>query len=147
MKLPGGHLADTCPSSFMSVGRDDPAVRVRGDAVVVKLAGRADHVGFEIFTPPRPADFTAKEYENNYGIFGYFKLPAPPGQEQDMAYGSLLPNTEEGERTNIVMMQMIMSMVKGEAPPTDDELDQMMTGQGARGGGGGNHRARRRGQS
>jgi len=39
---------------------------VRGDAVVLRVAGTVDDVGYRINSPTRLVDFTKKDYEDNY---------------------------------------------------------------------------------
>lgn len=86
-------------------GEDNPAVRVRGDAVIVRLA-MAPGESADGPEAPRLAEkivsYTYDDYDKNYGIFQYFQLPG-----SGKAMGSLFQNTKEGQKAQRDALQMM----------------------------------------
>ena len=93
------------------MGAKDPSVRVRGDAVVFRMAGAQDAAGWREHHPPAMVDFTREEFEHNYGIFNQIKI----GDSEAM--GSLFGNHAEGEAAAKKVNELLASVLNGTPRP------------------------------
>lgn len=109
---PGASLEHLLP-----LGWDDPAVKVRGDAVVVRLA---DPEG----SSKRLESFTYTDYDDNYGIF----VGSQIDPLNDLHMTMLLPRSREGEYTAKLFTESVSAIAKDynyQMPPLEETLAEM----------------------
>jgi len=98
--LGGSTVVEDACSQFMEVGPNEPKVKVRGDAVVLRQLGTVDENVYRIRQPPVLVDFTKNDYETNYGIFTTFLLASAAGVAPTSAVGAFFANSKEGSNAS-----------------------------------------------
>ena len=99
------------------MGHDNPKVRVRGDAVVVRRRGAVHDQGggrfaFVADADNRLGDLTYAQFDAQFGLHGILQ---PQGSDNE-AFSWVLPNTKEGLAVQMEMAQMLVDV--GRAPNT-----------------------------
>lgn len=103
---------------WIDLGPESAGVRVRGDAVLLRVAGEggasAGGGGQQKVLP-----FTFDDYKSQFGIFQFLRPGGDDGTPFDRGIGSVFPKTAEGQRASDMSVLLFWEMIGGRATPEE----------------------------